>query len=71
MSEQSLDTKGRCQHEREDEDEDLYYDEMFDLQINHYQYPLTKGDDMELRRKSLRTRLFQWQQRKYEGKKDP
>jgi hypothetical protein len=26
---------------------------------------------MELKRKSLRARFFQWQQRKYEGKKDP
>jgi len=26
---------------------------------------------MELRRKSLLARFFQWQQRKYEGKKDP
>ena len=33
MCEQSLDTKGKCQHEREDEDEDRYYAEMFDLPI--------------------------------------
>jgi len=43
---------------------------MFHLEIYHYQNPLTEEDDMELRRKSLRARFFQWQQRKYEGKKD-
>ena len=71
ISQQSLDTKGRCQHEREDEDEDQYYAEIFNLQIHQYQNPLTEEDDMELRRKSLRARFSQWQQRKYEGKKDP
>ena len=34
MSEKSLDTKGKCQHEREDEEEDLYYAEMFGLQAH-------------------------------------
>ena len=34
MSEQSLDIKRKCQHEREDEVEHLYYAEMFDLQAH-------------------------------------
>jgi len=58
MSEQSLDTKGRCQHEREDEDEDRYYAEIFDLPVQQLERPLTVEEKRELMKKSLRARFF-------------
>ena len=74
MSEVSADSKGKCRWEREAEDEYSYYAEVFGQDVFHMQkleHPISAEDQQILATRSQEMKFKQWQEKKYEGERDP
>ena len=67
-SECSEDKKGLCRWEREDRDEHLFYQGMFDVELDPEYDGMSQSYSQT---KKLRMRLLQKQDEKYNGRPDP
>ena len=67
-SECSEDEKGLCRWEREDRDEHLFYQGMFDVELDPEYDGMSQSYSQT---KKLRMRLLQKQDEKYNGRPDP